>query len=407
MGLPGLAALHSILNEGFKKKFNRLPRVNEDTFGYEWGPCLNASGRMADPDLSLRLLREKNANIADQLAAECVAMNYRRIYRQRKILEEARQQALAQVGDTPPSRVILVAARHWHKGVSGIIAARLRDEFNRPAIVCAGGKLPDDPEFMWTASGRSIDDFDLGKCLALAKENNLIAEGGGHKMAGGLRFTERQRPDLYRWLDGQCKVPNFIRRVDIVSKFEDLTFKQWWQVMKQLRPFGQAHQPTPLILENVWLKNVRFAKFRMSDPKRDINREAKEKAVDLFKDHDEELYDFEDRNPEDAPLGFDCIGIGIFQSKYRRSGAPANTPPFSYTLLWKNMSRVRREWRKHRRYTLELKIIRGNDGAYRLVVLDCWPEGNGLEYPPFWTPPAMAKSPLVQSDLIPREYPFG
>ena len=408
--IPGLAALHERLNRGYVKKFGRLPKTGENTFGFDWGPCINASGRMADPDLSLRLLREKSVPAAEKLAAECVAMNDRRKYRQRKILEEARQQAQAQVQNDPPARVILVAARHWHKGVSGIVAARLRDEFHRPAMVCAWEKLEGDGQFMWTASGRSQDGFDLGEWLSKAKAEGRIFEGGGHKMAGGLRFSERQRPDLHRWLNQECPIENAIPKVELAVKFEDLTLPQWWEVMRQLRPFGQAHPYTPICLENAWLENVRFARFRKVNPAAAPGREPLEPGLNQPDEPPPDIYEFEEREPEDDGVpDSDCFAIGSFQSKHRQAGRTGNQPISNYIVMWKDVSRVRREWRKRRRYTLELDVIRQGSG-YRLIVLDCWPEGDGQEFPPYQPahpPEGLHRQLLQQMEMLQQRSALG
>ena len=391
--IPGLAALRENLSTNYFKKFARLPKVDENTFGYEWGPCINASGRLVDPGLSLALLREKSLEAAKEWAAQCVAMNRGRIYRQRKILAEAREQARAQVENDPPARVILVAGRHWNKGVVGIVAARLREEFFRPAIVC-GWDETDKENPMWCGSGRSVADFDLGKYLSQAVTDKMITYGGGHKMAGGMSFTDRQRPDFQRWINEKCLVKDFSHVVEVVAaNLEELTPDQWWSLIKKLRPFGQSHAATPIYLQNARLKKIRFSYFR--NPGAD---ELSENRV-------------ETERPEvpDGIKDSDCFAIGFFQSTFR----PDKVLP--YQIYWKDVSRVRREWRKGRSYTLELKIIRHlNESGrfeYRPVVIDCWPEADHQEHPrPHMTGSSLVPSPMQkiqQMGMFPKEFPFA
>ena len=99
------------------------------TFGLSWGPCINASGRLDDARPSLELLRATSIETATQLAGECVTMNRRRCGIQRRVLEQARKQAIAQVGNLPPAKVILCVGQTWNIGVVGIVAARLRKNF--------------------------------------------------------------------------------------------------------------------------------------------------------------------------------------------------------------------------------------------------------------------------------------
>jgi hypothetical protein len=77
--------------------------------------------------------------------------------------------------------------------------------------------------------------------------------------------------------------------------------------------------------------------------------------------------------------------------------------------MWKDVSRVRREWRKRRRYTLELDVIRHGSG-YRLIALDCWPEGDGLEYPPYQPahpPEGLHRQLLQQMEMLQQRSALG
>jgi single-stranded DNA-specific DHH superfamily exonuclease len=417
--IPGLRALHGLINHNFKKKFGRLPKIDETTFGFVWGPCLNAGGRIDDPLHSLELLRlkQRDEKKAEALAAVCFAMNNRRKYQQRKVLEEARRLALAQASNFPPAKVLLVGAKDWHKGVIGIVAARLREEFRRPAIVYTLDTVKenkDGQEPMWTASARSMAGFDLGTHLALAVTQGIIAEGGGHKMAGGLRFTERQRPGLHRWLNRLFEDQKlnetwkrfFFRRAEVVARLEDLTLKQWFRVMKLLRPFGQANPGMSIYLENAWLEKVAFFKFQRVNRQTAENQTALEPAVNQLEVSEEEYYRAVEKDPGEFRPDETGFATGSFQSKHRVSGLRRNGPASNYTIYWKDLKRVRLEWRERRRYTLELEVTLTRKGDYRLVLVNCWPEGDGQEFPPY-VPPASQNDSSRKHHLVPTEMPFA
>ena len=76
--------------------------------------------------------------------------------------------------------VLILSGSHWHEGVIGIVAARLKDKFNKPVIIISiNGKIG-------KASARSIVGFDIGSIIISATQEKLLLKGGGHKMAGGF-----------------------------------------------------------------------------------------------------------------------------------------------------------------------------------------------------------------------------
>ena len=77
--------------------------------------------------------------------------------------------------------MVVTAAANWHPGVVGLIAARLKERFNRPAFAIAL-----EPGGIGTGSGRSIHGVDLGKAVRRAVADGLILKGGGHAMAAGV-----------------------------------------------------------------------------------------------------------------------------------------------------------------------------------------------------------------------------
>ncbi|URD62375.1 single-stranded-DNA-specific exonuclease RecJ [Sphingomonas sp. KRR8] len=145
--------------------------------GFSLGPRINAGGRVGKSDLGVRLLTATDPEEARSLAAELDRLNEERRAIELIVLEQAEAQAEEQA-DAP---LIIVAAPGWHPGVIGIVSGRLKERYDRPAIVIAL-----DEEGVGKGSGRSISGVDLGAAILAAKEEGLLIAGGGHAMAAGL-----------------------------------------------------------------------------------------------------------------------------------------------------------------------------------------------------------------------------
>ena len=145
--------------------------------GFVLGPRLNAGGRIGRADMGAELLATENSQLAYSHAAELDRVNMKRRAMQDKILREAIEMAEAK-HDAP---VLIVALEDWHAGIVGIVAGRLKDRFQKPAIV-----IGIDEQGKGKGSGRSIKGVNLGGAISAAKEAGLLLSGGGHEMAGGL-----------------------------------------------------------------------------------------------------------------------------------------------------------------------------------------------------------------------------
>lgn len=148
------------------------------TCGFVLGPRINAAGRIAESDLGLRTLLAE-----DQASATAFARTLDDINRQRQtveagLLDEAMRLAEAQF--TAGAAVAVIAGEGWHPGVVGIVAGRIKEAFNRPALVAGieAGRA--------TGSGRSIPGIDLGAAIIAAHQTGLLIKGGGHAMAAGF-----------------------------------------------------------------------------------------------------------------------------------------------------------------------------------------------------------------------------
>ena len=172
---PGIVALADAA------RMNRAP----DTYalGFLLGPRVNAGGRIGKADLGARLLASADPAESQRLAAELDMLNTER----RQIEESVRASALAQAEarglDAP---LVWAAGEGWHPGVVGIVASRLKEATNRPAVVI--GFDGDEGQ----GSGRSVAGVDLGAAVQRLAAEGLLLKGGGHRMAAGLTVARDQ-----------------------------------------------------------------------------------------------------------------------------------------------------------------------------------------------------------------------
>jgi single-stranded-DNA-specific exonuclease len=149
--------------------------------GFLIGPRINAGGRIGRATLGVELLLQEDATEAARLAAELDRLNRERQLIEAEALAQAEGEALAALGLEERGAVVVTAAEGWHPGVVGLVAARLKERFGRPAFAIAlgiGG--------IGTGSGRSITGVDLGHAVREAGHEGLLLKGGGHAMAAGV-----------------------------------------------------------------------------------------------------------------------------------------------------------------------------------------------------------------------------
>src|SRR5436305_9177217 len=164
--------------------------------GFLLGPRINAGGRIGRADLGARLLLDNDAADAGALAAELDRLNRERQTIEQATLAQAEAEAMAALGIEEKGAVVVTAGQGWHPGVAGLVAARLKERFGRPAFAIAL-----EPGGIGTGSGRSIPGVDLGSAARHAVSTGLLLKGGGHAMAAGVTVAPDQWAAFRAYLD--------------------------------------------------------------------------------------------------------------------------------------------------------------------------------------------------------------
>jgi len=161
--------------------------------GFLLGPRVNAGGRIGKADLGARLLACTDPREAQAMAERLDQLNSERREIESSVRDMALEQAQARGVDAP---LVWAAGEGWHPGVVGIVAARLKEATNRPAVVIGlDGEIG-------KGSGRSVSGIDLGAAIQRLAAEGLLIKGGGHKMAAGLTVAREQlEPAMARLSD--------------------------------------------------------------------------------------------------------------------------------------------------------------------------------------------------------------
>jgi single-stranded-DNA-specific exonuclease len=218
--------------------------------GFTLAPCINAAGRLSHPDRALELLLAADGKAADPIAGELWLLNKERREVERAIVDEAVAQVEAEPDEIRGAKIILAAGDGWHEGVVGIVASRLAERFERPAIVLS--RQGDRAK----GSGRSLPGVDLHAIVAAA--DGTLTRWGGHPGAVGLELPAssiaRFRDELIRAAEGSgaAIARARVRRVDAVVGGRDLGLAAA-EAMEALAPFGRGNPPVRLVVPGVEL----------------------------------------------------------------------------------------------------------------------------------------------------------
>ena len=208
---------------------------------FKIGPRINASGRMQNGKEAVELLVEKDYAAALEKARRINLYNEARKDLDKQMTEEAMEQVKLQPG-LDGKRAVVIYNEAWHKGVIGIVASRLTEQYYRPAVVLTRS------EGMATGSARSVSGFDVYKAVQSCAD--LLENFGGHTYAAGLtlpvenveEFTRRFEAYVAEHiLDEQTEAT-----LDIEAEldFRDVTFR-FYQQLRRFAPFGPGN-PKPL-----------------------------------------------------------------------------------------------------------------------------------------------------------------
>ena len=214
--------------------------------GYMIGPRINAGGRVGKCSHGANLLLNKDPKDTFKLANELDQYN-----KERQMLEkDLLQKILNETKDYSNDPVLVLSGFNWHEGVIGIVAARLKEKFNKPVIIIS---MTGD---IGKASARSVIGFDIGSVIISATQENILLKGGGHKMAGGFSIKKQ---NIERFKDFIFK--KFLKSTNTLSIKKPLLLDsiiapsavntEFYNKVALLSPFGSGNPEPRFIIEDL------------------------------------------------------------------------------------------------------------------------------------------------------------
>ncbi len=201
----GLKRLNERRNLGLNLLFDslELKNVSSSDVAYKVAPRINAAGRMGDAYRAFELLTSTNVSQIRKIIDEISEDNDRR----KKLCDEIYSEAEGDLvfEDLSNDRAIILSHPNWEKGITGIVAARIAGDYNRPAFILV--RSADD---VYKGTCRSVDGISVHDLLLYCRD--LLIEFGGHSQAAGFSIVE-------------ANIPTFKRRVnEYLSRFNDEYF---------------------------------------------------------------------------------------------------------------------------------------------------------------------------------------
>lgn len=215
---------------------------------YKIGPRINASGRIQSGNESVELLIMKDMDKARKKSGDIDQYNQTRKDLDKNITEEANA-AIQRLTNLSDRKGIVVYNEEWHKGVIGIVASRLTEEYCRPAIVLTrAGDLA-------TGSARSVGGFDIYKAIEYCRD--LLENFGGHTYAAGLSMKVDNVPafiDRFEDYVADNILPEQLIQtieIDAEIRFDDITPKMV-RKLKEFNPFGPENNKPVFCTRHVY-----------------------------------------------------------------------------------------------------------------------------------------------------------
>ncbi len=245
----GLKILKTKRNLGLKTLLNICgieTHPNIYHVGYLLGPRINAGGRVGKSSHGANLLLNNNPKEVFKIATELDQFNKERQFLEKDVLDKIQKEIKIDVSEP----VIIISGKNWHEGVIGIVAARIKDKFNKPVIIIS---IEND---IGKASARSIVGFDIGSVIIAATQENILMKGGGHKMAGGFTIKVNQIDKFKKFIFKKFEKIN-----QYLTKQKPLYFDsviaptainlEFYNKVNTLAPFGSGNPEPKFVIENL------------------------------------------------------------------------------------------------------------------------------------------------------------
>ena len=235
---------HNLVIKEIFNLSNKKNKLNINDIGYLIGPILNAGGRLGKSNLAANLLSSNNLKDIKNLSKELVKLNDRRKKIETLIINEIDFDKIKKEDNS----VIIYYKSNIKEGLIGIIAARLKDFFNKPSIVITNSNN------ILKGSARSISNYNIGRTVKNAVSKNILINGGGHNNAAGFTLKKDKLKIFKNFIINDFSKSNIIK--DNILRYDgeisSISFqKNFYQEIQKLEPFGNGNSIPTFLLKDL------------------------------------------------------------------------------------------------------------------------------------------------------------
>ena len=231
-------------NKIFKNLF-KLNKINKkldfDDLGFIIAPIINSAGRINDANKVIKLFTTNNEEHIDKISNTLFRLNLKRRSVENTLIKKIDLKKF-----TNNNEILFYFDPEISEGIIGIIASRLKEYYNKPAIVLTkSGNLI-------KGSARSIPSFNIGKYIDKAIDKNILLSGGGHNLAAGVTLQKNRINELKKFLNEIYSKEILSTPNKYISKisFNSVNIN-FFNEMNKLAPFGNQNSKLIFLIENV------------------------------------------------------------------------------------------------------------------------------------------------------------
>ena len=230
------------------RDFLNKSKITAEDIAFQIAPRINSAGRLKDAKIALDFLTAQNTYEAYEKFQELNELNNLRKETEAQTTKEA-----IEMVKNSDDNIIVVAKEGWHEGVVGIVASRLVDKFQKPAIVLS---INDDEA---KGSARSLGDINIFELISLNKQ--YLQKFGGHKMAAGLKLLSENIDSFTKAINNSAKsLPKsaFIEKDEVMGilSADSIDF-ELLNILESFEPFGEANKRPKFLAKDAKIIDIK------------------------------------------------------------------------------------------------------------------------------------------------------
>lgn len=227
-----------------------------EDIAYKLIPAINAAGRMGQPEMALNLFLSQTSSDAVYNSHALLSLNEKRKEIEKNLLEHVLK--IIEKHKLYEKKAIFVYGNEWHEGVAGILAGKIKDQFQKPSFVVSF-----DANGKGRGSARSVPGLHIGELINSGVECGLVVAGGGHEQAGGLTLLKEKAQDFYDFLEKTIP-DNFQPNIYIDYCLSvNSNLKDVYEKLQILEPFGTSLEKPIFAFKRVKIKQLCYVSGNM------------------------------------------------------------------------------------------------------------------------------------------------